>query len=547
METPAPRARARHVVVLRVLAATLVVAVALVAFVSVRRAREEAGLALAAERLAAGDEAGAVHALGTHEDGRARAGRALAAALSGEGPEGCDCSAGDLAIFHPSLVVEEALRRGEREGALRAARLAAGAGDPRAGVTLAAALVEVGRDGEARAALASVPEADRLAGPGRETARVLDLRERGAACIVRDRGRRLAGVLDATGHFQAVPETSALVPAAAAPALAAAEKAPSLHLAIDLELSRLALAALGSYRGSVVLLDLASGGVLVAVSDPRTVAAGGTPAFEQRREPASIAKIVTTAAALRAGIDPDAEIARMTCEGFARYGNGTLWCASPGGKLRGLAHALAISCNVAFANVGLKVGQPALVQEFRRWGFDGGEPGDGRIVQPPHGELPLAKMAVGLDATDITPLHAARLAAVTAEGEMPQPRLVAATDGVLGLAPRVLPHAAGRRLLEAPAAEMLRHAMEAVTQPGGTAGGVAPAGFPVAMKTGTASAPGVGYHVNYVGVGPLPRPTVAFCVRVTGQPTSVHVSRAAREVLSSLLQSLALTSFARGR
>ena len=81
--------------------------------------------------------------------------------------------------------------------------------------------------------------------------------------------------------------------------------------------------------------------------------------------------------------------------------------------------------------------------------------------------------------------------------------------------------------------------MEAVTQPGGTADGVAPAGFPVAMKTGTASTPGVGYHVNYVGVGPLPHPTIAFCVRVTGQPTSVHVTKAAHEVLSALLQGLA--------
>jgi cell division protein FtsI/penicillin-binding protein 2 len=65
----------------------------------------------------------------------------------------------------------------------------------------------------------------------------------------------------------------------------------------------------------------------------------------------------------------------------------------------------------------------------------------------------------------------------------------------------------------------LRHAMEAVTQPGGTADGMAPEGFPVAMKTGNASALGLGYHVNYVGVGPLPRPVITFCVRVTASPT----------------------------
>jgi len=544
METRIPRAR-RRLIGARSAAVVLVAVLALTAFALVRRARDEAALAAVAERLAAGAGAEAARILPPHGDGRTRAGRALADALRGAGPESCGCAAGELAFFHPDLVVEGAIRRGEREGALRVARLARQAGGPALGVTLAAALVEAGRDDEARAALAAVPEPERLAGLGREAARVLELHGRGAACIVRDRGRRLAGTLDASGHFEAVPEAAGLVPAVAATALAAAGRAPSLRLATDLALSRFAQEALGSYRGSIVLLDLASGDVLAAVSDPRTAAEGGTPAFEQRREPASIAKIVTTAAALRAGIDPDAEIARMTCEGFARFGNGTLWCALPGGPLRGLGHALAISCNVAFANLGLRVGGPALVEEFRRWGFDGREPGDGRIVHPPQGALPLAKMAVGLDATDITPLHAARLAAVAARGEMPPPQLIAAIDGALGLTPRTLSHPAPRRILDAGAAEVIRHAMEAVTQPGGTAEGMAPNGFPVAMKTGTASAPGVGYYVNYVGIGPLPRPVISFCVRVTGQPTSVHATQAARQVLSTLLQGLARRSLGR--
>ena len=521
----------------RVVALAVLVAFAATAFVLVRWAGEQAALAVAAERLAAGDPAAAERQLALRAGARARAGRALSRALSGAGreAEGCACAPEDLAYFRPRLLVEEAIRRGDPTGAVRVARLARETGDPAAGVALAAALVEAGSDGEARAALSSVPAWDRDKGLGREVARVLDLRGAGAACIVRDRGRRLAGTLDASGSFHVVPGAEAYVPPAAAEALAGAARAPGLRLAVDFELSRLARDALGGYRGSV----------LAAVSDAKTAAEGGTPAFEQRREPASIAKIVTAAAALRAGIDPDAEIARMTCEGFARYGGGALWCAFPGGKLSGLGHALAISCNVAFANLGMKVGPAALVEEFRRWGFDGGREA-GRILQAPEGGLPLAKMAVGLDATDITPLHAARLAAVAAAGEMPEPALVAATDGALGLSPRTLPRPPARTVLDPPAAALLRRSMEAVTRPGGTAEGVAPAAFPVAMKTGTASTPGQGYHVNYVGVGPLPHLTIAFCVRVTGQPTSAHVTRAAREVLSNLLQGLAGKSFAGG-
>ena len=45
------------------------------------------------------------------------------------------------------------------------------------------------------------------------------------------------------------------------------------------------------------------------------------------------------------------------------------------------------------------------------------------------------------------------------------------------------------------------------------------------MKTGTAAERGRGYHVNYIGVGPLPDPTVAFCVRVTHERSSPAVTR----------------------
>ena len=54
----------------------------------------------------------------------------------------------------------------------------------------------------------------------------------------------------------------------------------------------------------------------------------------------------------------------------------------------------------------------------------------------------------------------------------------------------------------------------------------------------TASAPGVGYHVNYVGAGPLPHPTLGFAVRVTHQPSSSRVRDAGAEVLATLLEEL---------
>jgi cell division protein FtsI/penicillin-binding protein 2 len=58
------------------------------------------------------------------------------------------------------------------------------------------------------------------------------------------------------------------------------------------------------------------------------------------------------------------------------------------------------------------------------------------------------------------------------------------------------------------------------------------------MKTGTGADRGV-YHVNYIGFGPLPEPSVAFCVRVTHGSSSPAVTKAAHEVTRRLLAALA--------
>jgi cell division protein FtsI/penicillin-binding protein 2 len=80
--------------------------------------------------------------------------------------------------------------------------------------------------------------------------------------------------------------------------------------------------------------------------------------------------------------------------------------------------------------------------------------------------------------------------------------------------------------------------MEAVAQYG-TGVGLAPPGFPVAMKTGTAAEWGRGYHTNYIGFGRANEPSVAFCVRVTNGRSSPAVTRAARDVTRRLLAALA--------
>jgi peptidoglycan glycosyltransferase len=430
----------------------------------------------------------------------------------------------------------------------------------------AAVALERGHEEEARrlAAATRVPLTSRAV--GRRLAEALELRELGSGAVVRDRHGELVGWLDGEGLLtladgidplllppfretasrrrRAAPEPTEGIPFWL-PAASAREAmgAGGLRLTLDLELARLAREALGRWRGTIVLLEPRTGAVLAAVSDPRTIAREGPAALTQRREPASISKVLTTAAAYRSGIDADAAIAQMTCKGVERYGGQPLWCSWKAGPLDGLDHALAISCNTAFATLGNRVGGEALVAELRRWGFDAGPDvlmgAAGRIHTPPRSPRQVADLSIGLTVSDITPLHAALLATVVANGgTMPEPRLVANVCGPVGLTDRLAVLPPVREVVSPRTVPRLRQAMRAVALYG-TGTGLAPRDFPIAMKTGTAAEYRKGYHVNYIGIAPAADASLAFCVRITYRPNSRAVNRAAREVTEALLGRLA--------
>jgi peptidoglycan glycosyltransferase len=404
---------------------------------------------------------------------------------------------------------------------------------------VAALAFERGREEEAAVVASAAPLAWRE--PGRRLAEALAARAAGAH-VVRDRNGELVGTREREGHF--VPASGldgALVPE---PVIAALAQQPpaDLRLTLDLSLSRLAASALEGQRGTIVLVEPRTGALLAAVSDPETLRREGPAAFTQRREPASIAKILTAAAAYRAGLDVDAEIARMTCTGVARYAGQALWCASPAGPLAGLDHAMAVSCNVAFADLGVRLGREALVDEFRLWGFDEGAAffgSAGRIHTVPQRPRQIAALSVGLDVVDITPLHAAYLAAILAnDGSLATPPGFAAASGPLGLPPAQLRADMPEPILVGHALTAIRRSMRAVAEYG-TGAGLAPGALELAMKTGTAAEWRRGYHVNYIGYAPGgSEPLVAFCVRITHRPSSRAANRAAREAARSLLASI---------
>jgi len=508
-------------------------------------ARTRAVLAFGVERLQAGDLEAAEKCFealrySPFQRSRGRAGRALVSTLLGR-----PVASGRVDLSHLPMrqVLDVALGDADLDRLRRTAELASAAGSPLGRLYLAAAAIEAGDAARASEQLATLDASLRHDPLALRIGAAVRARAEGLATLVFDRRGEPVGGLDESGALQLVPGMDeALIPRAALAPLARAPQAAGVRLSIDLDLSSLARGALREHRGSIVLVDAWTGSVLAAVSDAQTSRDHETPALEQYREPASIAKLITTAAALRAGLDPDAEISHISCTGAVRYPSGTLWCPWGDGALHGLNHAMAVSCNTSFAQLGAKVGREGLLDELRRWGFDRADPdlpGSGRIVAPEGDDRQLGDLAIGLEATDITPLHAALTAAVFANGgSMPAPRFVAAADGRLGRSPVAFPRREARRVIPEAWLPRLRQAMLAVAAPGGTAAFLAPPGFPVAMKTGTASLRGAGYHVNYIGIGPMPEARIAFEVRITHEPNSPRARRAAREVTQTLLEGL---------
>lgn len=534
----------------RVLASCLFL-IALICAAFWRHAVEEARFVQIRGDFATGDFAAGRQALAgfwfwpDHRD-RAAAGLRLAAALEQPNPLSAEQRLALAEVpFDLSPLVAESFHRGRFSAVLRLEELTRSQGDAQSALYAQAALVELGRDADVtRQALAGLPAELPL------RLRLAEHLKRplGEGLLLRDREGLLLGRV--TGGRLEIEEgiERELVPRHVTTLKASHPDAGTLGLTLDTEISRAALRALDRFHGSIVIVDPRSGEILAAVSDALTFAGGGSPAFEQMREPASIAKILTSTAALRAGVDPNNFLFDQVCRGQEFYDGEVLYCPSVAGRLRGLDKAMAVSCNVAFASLGCRIGRQAVLEEYRQFGFDRPLGGfeSGHILQSEGNARQLADLSIGLEATEITPLHAALLAAVVAnDGKMVEPRLVRQLDGRLGLHPRELPPAPSRQVLFPHWLPMIRRAMEAVVERGSANRAKTP-GFPVAMKTGTASDETGDFHVNYIGYGPLGDDRLAFCVRITHQGSSRWVRSVAGSVTASLLEELHQIGLHRG-
>jgi peptidoglycan glycosyltransferase len=325
-----------------------------------------------------------------------------------------------------------------------------------------------------------------------------------------------------------------------------------VRLTIDPKVQQAAWDAMQGKTGAAVAIDPSTGAILAMVSTPsydpsvlavhdnakaqaamnKLLADPGDPllnrAIAQTYPPGSTFKVVTAAAALAGGMTPDSVIDAphrlplpLTTIQLHNFNDEV---CDPSGKMTLLA-AFEISCNTAFAGLGLKLGQDPLRKQADAFGFDAASLGVpmpvATSVFPPGLNAPqTAQSAIGQFDVRITPLEAAMMAAAVANhGTLMKPYLVSSLESQ-NLQPVETAHPQKLGVtMSSQVADELTQMMEAVVSKGtGTAAQIP--GVTVAGKTGTAqNAPGKAPHAWFIAFVPGATPHIAVAVIVESGDT----------------------------
>ena len=242
----------------------------------------------------------------------------------------------------------------------------------------------------------------------------------------------------------------------------------SVKTTIDPTIERAAVAALAGRFAGMTAMDPRTGAILALAGVAYSVA----------QPPGSTMKIITSTAALQAGIvhltDTFPILTSIAIDGFNLQNANGEAC---GGTL---LNAFATSCNSVFAPLGAKLGGARLVSMAKRFGFDQPPtiPGELESTIPSASQigdsLAVASSAIGQGMVQATALEMTDVAATIAmHGRRPLPTLLAA------------PHPRFVRVTTGAVARQVERMMVAVVSYGtGTAAAIP--GVTVAGKTGTA-------------------------------------------------------------
>jgi peptidoglycan glycosyltransferase len=320
-----------------------------------------------------------------------------------------------------------------------------------------------------------------------------------------------------------------------------------VELTINPKAQQAAWDGLGDQRGAVVALDPKTGDILAMVSKPsydpdelathnRSKAVAASKKLNADEDdplinraiggnlypPGSTFKVITSAAALANGYDLDSELDGPATldlpQTTANLDNDDDLPCGPNNKTT-LLNALKISCNTAYASLGMKLGQQAMQAQAQQFGFNKELSIPLRVepsVFPNDLNQPqLAQSSIGQFEVRVTPLQVAMMSAgIGNGGVVMRPNLI---RKVVTDQQKILEEPEPQRLSEAvteDVAEKLTTMMEAVVSEG-TGKRAQIDGITVAGKTGTAQhAAGAAPHAWFTSFAPSDDAQVAVAVVV---------------------------------
>ncbi|MBC7339800.1 MAG: PASTA domain-containing protein [Firmicutes bacterium] len=317
-----------------------------------------------------------------------------------------------------------------------------------------------------------------------------------------------------------------------------------------------AMARTEARSGMVVMMDPTNGEILALAVRP-TFDPGRYQEFpdSHRRNPVvsdtippgSTFKPITAAAALETGVVTPAS--GFFCGGSYTVPGHTFSCWAAGGHgAINFEQAVAESCNVAFIQMGLRVGVDAFYRYLDEFGLTqptGTDAGTGEaqgLLLPKQECKPvdLAAMAFGQTLT-VTPLQLCRaIAAIANGGVMTTPHVMKEIRTPSGELVRTYEDKGVRRVISEETARELVRAMGLVMEEGTGKSAQVP-GYRLAGKTGTAQKVEEGriaagkYISSFVGFGPLPRPRLLTLVVLDEPKGEYYGSQVAAPVFRAIM------------
>lgn len=329
---------------------------------------------------------------------------------------------------------------------------------------------------------------------------------------------------------------------------------------LNADIQRSVESALNRYNvssGAVVVMDAETEDVLAMASRPDfdpnqpVIDGGAFPVNKALKAyfPGSIFKSVIAEAALETGVVNPSDT--YECPGHIEIGDGTLNCWTTHGTVTA-EEAFAQSCNVAFAQMAMKLGREQIDTYSQKFGLGKtvglsqgdrspfyGEDTGSVFLKEYSSDRFLANTGIGQEDVRVTPLQAAHLMATIAnEGKAGAPRLVQSLHTPDGLLYSEIEPAEKRTVLEKATTRTLKGWMrQVVAAEKGTAHLLHSAKLPVAGKTGTAQTgdPTL-HHQWFAGYAPADKPKYVIVVMADSVPDGK--ARATEQVALQIVNAL---------